>query len=166
MCQTYIRITLRIGLRMTDMLLLRVADMDAEGIHVMASKTANSTKVKQTFTWLDEEGDDTGLRAAVDEALAARPLDTCPWLFCTEEGECYFDAETGRAGSFESVGQRFMDRALKETKVTERFAERDLRAKVGSELATIEDAQQVLGHADSRTTRKDSRWRPKIVSAC
>jgi hypothetical protein len=105
---------------MTDMLLLRVADMDAEGIHVMASKTANSTKVKQTFTWLDEEGDDTGLRAAVDEALAARPLDTCPWLFCTEEGECYFDAETGRAGSFESVGQRFMDRALKETKVTER----------------------------------------------
>jgi hypothetical protein len=31
---------------MTDMLLLRVADMDAEGIHVMASKTANSTKVQ------------------------------------------------------------------------------------------------------------------------
>jgi hypothetical protein len=30
----------------------------------------------------------------------------------------------------------------------------------------MEDAQQMLGHADSRTTRKDSRRRPKIVSAC
>jgi len=163
MCQAYIRIKLRIGLRMTDMLLLRVADMDDEGIHVMASKTANSTKVKQTFTWLDEEGNDTGLREAVDEALAARPVDVGPWLFCTDEGECYFDAETGRAGSFESVWQRFMDRVLKETKVTERFAERDIRAKVGSDLATIEEAQQMLGHADSRTTRKHYRRRPQIV---
>jgi len=69
------------------------------------------------------------VRAAVDEARAARPLDIAPWLFCTDEGECYLDSETGRAGSFESAWQRSMDRVLKETKVTQRFAERDLRAK-------------------------------------
>jgi hypothetical protein len=66
------------------------------GLHVTASKTANSTCVKQTFTWLDEEGRDTGLRAAVDEALAARPVDLGPWAFCTDEGDCYVDADTGK----------------------------------------------------------------------
>jgi hypothetical protein len=56
---------------MTDMLLLRPTDFDDVGIHVMASKTANTTRAKQTFTWLDENGNDTGLRAAIDHALAA-----------------------------------------------------------------------------------------------
>jgi hypothetical protein len=36
-----------------------------------------------------------------------------------------------------------MDRVLKETEVKERFAERDIRAKVGSDLATIEEAQRL-----------------------
>lgn len=164
MIQAYIRIKLRTGLRMTDMLRLRVSDMDAAaGIHVMASKTANSTRIKQTFTWTDAEGRDTGLRAAVDEALAARPVDISPWLFCNDEGTCYVDTETGSMHGFESVWHRFMDRVLKESKVTKRFAERDIRAKVGSDLETIEQARQLLGHADARTTRKHYRRRPEIV---
>ena len=163
MCQAYIRIKLRTGLRQTDLLLLRVVDCNEVGINVMASKTANSTRVKQTFTWLDEEGNDTGLRAAVDDALAARPIDIGPWLFCTDEGGCYIDADTRKAHSFESVWHRFMDRVLKETKVTERFAERDLRAKVGSDLETIEQAQRLLGHADSRVTKKHYRRKPQII---
>jgi integrase len=163
MIQAYLRIKLRTGLRMTDMLLLKPADFDDVGMHVMASKTANSTRVRQTFTWLDENGNDTGLRDAVEAAKAARPLDIAQWLFCTDEGECYFDAATGSAGSFESVWQRFMDRVLKETKVKERFAERDVRAKVGSDLDTIEQARRLLGHADARTTRKHYRRRPEIV---
>jgi integrase len=163
MCQAYIRLKLRTGLRMTDMLLLRTADCDEAGMHVMASKTANSTRVKQTFTWLDEEGRDTGLRAAVDEALAARPVDLAPWVFCTDEGTCYVDADTGKTSSFESVWHRFMDRVMKETEVKERFAERDIRAKVGSDLATIEEAQRLLGHADSRVTQKHYRRAAQVV---
>ena len=163
MCQAYIRIKLRTGLRQTDLLQLRTADFGEVGINVTASKTANSTRVKQTFTWLDEEGRDTGLRAAVDEALAARPIDIGPWLFCTDEGDCYFDADAGRASSFESVWQRFMDRVLKETELKERFAERDIRAKVGSDLDTIEQAQRLLGHADSRVTKKHYRRKAQIV---
>ena len=78
MCQAYIRIKLRTGLRQTDLLQLRTSDFGEVGINVTASKTANSTRVKQTFTWLDEEGHDTGLRAAVDEALTARPIASGP----------------------------------------------------------------------------------------
>jgi integrase len=163
MIQAYIRIKLRTGLRMTDMLLLKPSDFDDVGIHVMASKTANTTRVKQIFTWLDEHGNDTGLRAAVDAALAARPLDIAPWLFCTDEGTCYVDEKTGKTESFESVWHRFMNRVLKETKVAKRFAERDLRAKVGSDLETIEQAQRMLGNADSRVTRKHYRRKAQIV---
>jgi integrase len=163
MIQAYIRLKLRLGLRMTDMLLLRQSDCDAEGIHVTASKTANSTKVKQVFTWVDETGKDSGLRAAVDACLKARPLDIAPFIFCTDEGECYVDADTGRMDGFESVWARFMDRVLRETKVKERFAERDLRAKVGSDIERIEDAQRLLGHADSRTTQEHYRRRAARV---
>ena len=30
-------------------------------------------------------------------ALAARPIDIVPWLFCTKRGEGYFNEETGQA---------------------------------------------------------------------
>lgn len=163
MIQAYVRIKLFIGLRMTDLLRLRVADMDDVGIQVMASKTANTTRMKQIFTWLDEQNRDTGLRAAVNEALAARPVDISPWLSCNEKGECYADPETGRTDSFESVWHRFMDRVLAETKVKKRFAERDIRAKVRSDLETIEQARQLLGHADARTTGKHYRRRAQLV---
>jgi len=46
--------------------------------------------------------------------------------------------EYKRSTSFNSVWKRFMDRVLKETKVTERFAERDLRAKAASDANDAE----------------------------
>jgi hypothetical protein len=45
---------------------------------------------------------------------------------------------------------RFMDRVLAETKVQERFTEHDLRAKVGSDAASLEKARALLQHADAR----------------
>jgi hypothetical protein len=56
-----------------------------------------------------------------------------------------------------------MDRVLKETKVKQRFAEQDIRAKVGSELETIEQAQRLLGHVDPRVTKKHYRRKAQIV---
>jgi hypothetical protein len=47
-----------------------------------------------------------------------------------------------------------MDRVLKETKVKERFAERDIRAKVGSDAETVEKAAHILGSASPRIVRK------------
>jgi hypothetical protein len=40
--------------------------------------------------------------------------------------------------------QRFMRRLLKDTKITERFTEHDLRGKVGSDLASIEQATELM----------------------
>jgi integrase len=162
MLQAYIRIKLRTGLRMTDLLLLKQSDCREDGLHVQPSKVENSTGIRQVFTWVDEQGRDTGLKAAIEEALSARPVDIAPWIFCTDEGKCYVD-DTVRADSFQSVWQRFMDRVLNETKLEHRFAEHDIRVKVGSDLETIEAAQRLLGHADSRTTKRFYRRAPQVV---
>jgi integrase len=59
--------------------------------------------------------------------------------------------------------QRFMERVLKETKVTERFTEHDLRAKCASDAETLEHARALLAHADSQLTQRVYRHRPERV---
>jgi integrase len=59
--------------------------------------------------------------------------------------------------------QRFMTRLLKDTKITERFTEHDLRGKAGSDAETLERAQQLLGHADAKITKRVYRRKPEIV---
>ena len=81
--------------------------------------------------------------------MAARPKDIAPHVFCTNQGEGYFNEATGRASGFSSVWQRFMTRVVKETGIP-KFAG-DLRAKVGSDAETLERARRILGHADVRT---------------
>lgn len=162
MIQAYIRLKRATGLRMSDMLLLKPTDAKEDGIHVKASKTRNSTGAKQIFTWIGEKAEDTGRRAAWDACLAARPLDIAPWLFCTDEGDCYVETN-GLTTNFNSVWKRFMDRLLKETTLSERFAERDIRAKVGSDAETLEKARQILGNATIRITQKHYRRKPDIV---
>jgi integrase len=59
--------------------------------------------------------------------------------------------------------ERFMDRVLAETKVRERFTEHDLRAKVGSDAASLEKARALLQHADASTTVRIYRRKPERV---
>ncbi len=47
-----------------------------------------------------------------------------------------------------------MKKALAETKLSVSFTEHDLRAKVGSDAETDEDAQRQLDHASVQMTRK------------
>lgn len=166
MIQGYIRLKLLTGMRMTDLLSIQpTRDAKEDGIHILASKTAHSSGVKQIFTWLDKDGGDTGRHAAYEMCLAARPLDIAPFLFCTFEGGCYVD-ENGLTTSFNSVWKRFMDRVLKETAVKKRFAERDLRAKVATDAEAsenLERARKMLGHADARITKKWYMRRAEIV---
>jgi integrase len=157
MIQAYIRIKLLIGIRRGDLLRLRTADINDAGIKVTPRKTANTTGLTRTYQWTPE------LRAAVDMAIAARPLDIAPWLFCTKTGKGYFDEETGRPDGWNSIWQRFMARLLKDTKITERFTEHDLRAKCASDAETLGRAQQLLGHADSRITERVYRRKPEVV---
>lgn len=158
MCQAWIRLKLaNVGIRATDMHRLRVADANEEGFTVRPSKTENTTGRVQVFKWTPDR------RRAWDMAIAARPIDIGPYLFCNAKGESYLNEETGRATGFDSIWQRFMDRVLEETKVTERFAERDLRGKVGSDQESIERAQRILGNADQRITQVHYRRKPDVI---
>jgi integrase len=96
-------------------------------------------------------------------ALAARPIDIAPLLFCTRRGEGYFDEQSGQAAGWDSIWQRFMTRLLTETKITHRFTEHDLRAKCASDAETLERARQLLGHADAQITERVYRRKPEIV---
>lgn len=157
MLQAYIRVKLLVGIRRGDMLRIRMSDITDAGITVRPHKTANTTGLTRTFEW------SPALRAAVDMALAARPIDIAPWLFCTKHGEGYFDEQTGQASGWDSMWQRFMARLLDETKITERFTEHDLRGKVGSDAESLERARQLLGHADSKITERVYRRKPELV---
>ncbi len=157
MLQAYIRVKMLIGIRRGDMLRLRMSDITDSGVTVRPHKTANSTGLIRTFEWTP------ALRAAVDMALAARPIDIAPWLFCTKRGKGYFDEDTGQATGWDSMWQRFMSRLLAETKISQRFTEHDLRGKVGSDADSLERARQLLGHADSKITERVYRRKPEIV---
>lgn len=149
----YIRIKLLTGLRSSDLLSLRVDQLGDSGIAVTTSKTGK----RIIYEWTPE------LRAAVDDALAVRPVDIAPWLFCNKRGECYINEATGEANGWSSMWQRFMARVLKETAVTERFTEHDLRAKAASDAESLEHARQLLAHADSKITQRVYRRRPERV---
>jgi integrase len=154
--RAYIKIKLLTGLRRGDLLRLRATDFGDDGIHVQPHKTAKSSGKKLIIEWTP------ALRQAVDEALAARPVDIAPWLFCTGRGAPYV-REDGSAHSWGSMWQRFMDRVLAETKVKDRFTEHDLRAKCGSDATTLAHAQQLLAHTDSATTQRIYRRKPEHV---
>ena len=79
------------------------------------------------------------------------------------DGECYIDEEKGTANGWDSMWGRFMARVLKETKVTERFTEHDLRAKCASDATTLEHARALLSHADDRMTKRAYRRAPERV---
>jgi hypothetical protein len=101
--------------------------------------------------------------SGVGDGHCRPPIDIGPHVFCNKRGESYLNESTGRATGFDSIWQRFMDRVLAETKVTKRFAERDLRAKVGSDAESIERPQRILGHADQRVTQAFYRRKAEVI---
>lgn len=156
MIQAYLRLKLLTGLRQRDLLMMTMADLKDDGIHVKPSKTAKTTGKRLIYEWTPE------LRQAIDDVKAVRPA-LSPYLFCTGSGECMVNEEKGTAKRFNDMWQKFMARLLDETKITERFTEHDLRAKVGSDAESLERARQLLAHADSRMTERVYRRKPERI---
>lgn len=156
MIQAYLRLKLLTGLRQRDLLLLTVSDCKEDGIHVFPSKTRKSTGKRVIYEWSPE------LRAAYDDILAVRPA-LSPFLFCNRFGIGFVDEVTGLAKDWANMWQKFMGRVLKDTKITERFTEHDLRAKVGSDAESLERARQLLTHADARMTERVYRRKPERI---
>jgi integrase len=157
MIQAYIRFKLLIGIRRGDMLRLQMRDLTDAGIVVRPHKTMHTRRTCRIFEWTP------ALEEAVSQAKAARPIDFSPWLFCTSKGKGYFNEDSGQATGWDSMWQRFMRRLLKDTKITERFTEHDLRGKVGSDLASIERATDLLGHASREITKRHYRRKPEVI---
>lgn len=151
--QSYIALKLLTGLRRGDMLRLRMADCRDDGIHVTTHKTGK----RVVYEWNPER------RAAVEAAKLSRPVDISPFLFCNVRGEGYLNEATGTASGFNSMWQNFMGRVLKETKVTERFTEHDLRAKCASDAESLEKARALLAHVDTKMTLRVYRRKPERV---
>lgn len=155
--QAYIRVKLLTALRRGDLLSLKVADLREDGIHVLPHKTAKTTRKRIIIQWSDQ------LHRAIDSALAARPVDISPFVFCTRAGTSYVNEKTRSTNGWDSLWQRFMGRVLTETKVSERFTEHDVRAKCASDAESLEHARQLLAHADSRLTARVYRRKPELV---
>jgi integrase len=151
--QAYIRIKLLTALRQGDMLNLKISQFKDDGIHLTVSKTNKPIILEWTPT----------LRAEIDTALALRPVDISPWLFCTRHGKSYIDEETGLATGWQSMWQRFMARLLSETTVKDRFTEHDLRAKAASDTDSLERAKELLTHSNSNITRRVYRRKPEVI---
>jgi integrase len=83
------------------------------------------------------------------------------WLSHTNRGQPYLKPN-GTANGFDSIWQRFMAKALKETNLKERFTEHDLRAKVASETGS-EHAKQMLGHSSSEITNRVYRSKAELI---
>jgi len=148
--QAYMRLKLLTGLRLGDMLRLKTADITEEGIKARHNKTGKDAPFKWT----------PALREAVDIAMSVRPVDISPFLFCTSRGKSYINIETGDTSAWKSIWQRFMKKAIEETDLQEKFTDHDLRAKCASDAKTLEHAQKLLGHVDSRIT--DRVYRRKV----
>jgi integrase len=156
--QASIRLKLLTGMARSDLLRLRPGrDFKEEGILIERHKTSKSTGKRTLYQWTPD------LRAAVDQALAVRPVDIAPWLFCNRRGEGHFNEKTGTANGWDTMWGNFMKRVLRETKVTERFTEHDLRAKCASDAESLEHARALLSHADAKTTQRVYRRRPERV---
>jgi len=159
LAKLYVRFKLMTGLRRMDILQLTLSQIKDDGIHIQPTKTANTTGKRLIIEW-DEGGE---MRALIDEILKLPPRrigDVC--LFTTRQSKSYVN-EKGKANAFDSLWQRFMDRVVELTKVTDRFQERDLRAKVASESDTLEEASERLGHSTTETTNRVYRRKPSRI---
>ena len=154
--RNYIRLKLLVGLRRGDMLSIKLSDLKDDGIHVTPRKTANSSGKSMIIEWSNS------LRFAIDEITKVRKKINSIWLFHTNKGQPYIK-EDGTANGFDSIWRRFINKALKETKLTERFTEHDLRAKVASDLEAYH-AQKLLGHNSSEITERVYRRKPLRVN--
>lgn len=127
--------------------------------HAQPSKTKKATGKRIIIEW-NEDGQ---LRGLIDEILRIKPRRIgTTYLFTTREGKCYV-VNRGKCNAFDSLWQRFMKKVLTETKVSERFQERDLRATVASDSDTLVEASERLGHASTEITQRVYRRKPSRV---
>ena len=107
--KAYIRLKLLTGLRRGDMLSIKLSDLEEDGIHITPRKTVLSTGKKIIIEWSSE------LRDSINEISQLRKKIGSIWLFHTNRGQPYIK-ENATADGFDSIWQRFMEKATRENK--------------------------------------------------
>ena len=152
------------GLRQQDMLTLCNKDITQTELISVNIKTGKKIR----FPLYTDEGEPNTVKLALDavkkhySSVSHHVLS--PWVFHTRNGDCYYDMEERKASGFQSVWQRSMKKALDKTDLEIRFTEHDLRAKVGSDVDSDQEAQRLLAHSDAATTRKHYRRNGAVVT--
>lgn len=137
------------GMRQGDALRLKMTDLDDEGFTYWNTKS----KKWQGLEWSDE------LKSVVEDAKRLWRRFGREWLFESKPKGKH--AERG-VGPYTPSGLRALWRTARANaaKIDPRVADvrlHDLRAKAGSDKATDEEAQALLGHSDSKVTRRHYR---------
>lgn len=167
----YTDLKLMTGLRKSDLLAMKLADLRDDGIHVEPRKGRRSVtkgraggerRGKQiVITWTDE------LRAVVAACMGARKRIGSLYLFANRLGQPYIDESTGKTSGFDSIWQRAMTKAVETAKAAglafERFTEHDLRAKAASDAESLSRASEVLDHSSEAMTKRVYRRKAKVV---
>jgi integrase len=139
------------GMRQSDALRVRMADMDDEGIHYQQGKTGKRLVV----LWSPE------LVEVVDQAKVLWRRFGREWLF---EGKPRGRHAGRPIGAYTPSGLRALWRKARAKAGLTDVRLHDLRGKAGSDVATEDEAQQLMGHADRKMTRKHYRRRPERVN--
>jgi hypothetical protein len=84
-------------------------------------------------------------------------------VYDTGEGIGAVNRRAGSADDLDPFDIVDLAKVLAKTKVIERFTEHDLRAKCASDAESLEHAQALLSHADSKITAQVYRRKPTRV---
>jgi integrase len=129
------------GLRQGDMLKLVLQNIDetARAFRVRTGKTGKPLRFRMTWA----------LRIVLEWIKKLRRPQTSTLLFTNRNGKQM------TARGFKSAWQRAQQHWAADGNA--RFWEHDIRGKTGSDSATDADAQELLGHDDTKTTRRHYR---------
>jgi integrase len=127
------------GLRLSDVLNIKLSDITPEGLEVKVQKTGGKMIIERT----------EGLTEALAMARAITKRLGSFYLFSTKTGKPY------SKDGFKSIWQRVMTKALDSGKLQERFHFHDIRRKTATDAEQAkgrEYARQLLGHSTQKMT--------------
>lgn len=145
----YIALKVWTGRRKSELLRIKKTDITEEGIRFADAKDKERMF---TLAWEPET------RAIVDRLLRLPGTMRGLYLFNTRDGHPYIDEEGGTSG-FDSIWQRYRNKAYAEGKIKVKFREHDMRKVRASQLDATQ-AQELLQHTNPKMTE---RYRPQKV---
>lgn len=145
----YIALKVWTGRRKAEILRLKRSDIGEDGMRFVDAKDKDRVF---TLAWEPET------RAIVDRILRLPGNVKGMHLFSTRTGKPYINEE-GDTSGFDSIWQRYRNKAYEQGKISVKFREHDMRKVRASQLDAAQ-AQELLQHTNANMTE---RYRPQKV---